>query len=223
MDVLGESLLVIENNAFSSCSSLTSITLPNTLVSIDYKAFALSGLTSINIPSSVAKIGTQAFSGCYDLKAITVDANNPSYCDIDGVLCNKTKQILYQYPNAKGSDYEIPNTITKIEEYAFSLCKDVESLTIPASVGSIEYRALEGCSNLKKITCLRTSPISANFAIFCPRTSPSKTPQEVRVSRAWMTTMNISTHSTTQIRRTVRDSSSAIQPPTQQCLKATSR
>lgn len=162
--VLGESLLVIENNAFSSCSSLKSITLPNTLVSIDYYAFARTGLTSINIPSSVAKIGTQAFSGCYDLKAITVDANNPSYCDIDGVLCNKTKQILYQYPNAKGSDYEIPNTITKIEEYAFSLCKDVESLTIPASVGSIEGRALEGCSNLKKITCLRTNPISANFA-----------------------------------------------------------
>lgn len=164
--VWGESLLVIENDAFSSCSSLTSITLPNTLVSIGYNAFAWSGLTSINIPSSVAKIGTEAFSGCYYLKAITVDANNPSYCDIDGVLCNKTKQILYQYPNAKGSDYEIQNTITKIEEYAFSGCKDVESLTIPASVGSIESTALAGCSNLKKITCLRTSPISADFAIY---------------------------------------------------------
>lgn len=161
--VWGESLLVIENNAFSSCSSLTSITLPNTLVSIDYNAFASTGLTSINIPSSVAKIGTQAFSGCYDLKAITVDANNPSCCDIDGVLCNKTKQILYQYPNAKGSDYEIPNTITKIEKYAIYDCKNLISLTIPASVSSIDSYAIGNCNSLKKITCLRTSPISVSF------------------------------------------------------------
>lgn len=163
--VLGESLLAIENNAFSSCSSLTSITLPNTLVSIDYSAFAYTGLTSIHIPSSVAKIENQAFYGCYDLKAITVDANNPSYCDIDGVLCNKTKQILYQYPNAKGSDYEIPNTIVKIDDYSFLGCKSLVSLLIPASVNSISGSAFGSCDNIKKITCLRTTPISADFAI----------------------------------------------------------
>lgn len=137
-------------------SSLYIVTIPEKIAveGVDYAVtsigdnafYNLSKLTSVTLSNSVKSIGKS------------------SYCDIDGVLCNKTKQILYQYPNAKGSDYEIPNTITKIEEYAFSLCKDVESLTIPASVGSIEYRALEGCSNLRKITCLRTNPISANFA-----------------------------------------------------------
>ena len=159
----GEAVQKIEDHAFDGCSNLGSITLPNTLVGIGDGAFSNTGLTSVKIPSSVAQIGTLAFN-CEALKAITVDINNPSFSDIDGVLCNKTKKILYHYPNAKGSDYEIPNTIVKIERYAIYNCKNLISVTIPASVSSIASKVFGYCNSLKKITCLRTSPISVGFS-----------------------------------------------------------
>ena len=59
------SVTSIGNSAFSDCSGLTSVTIPNSVTSIgDYTFWACSSLTSITIPNSVTSIGESAFSGC---------------------------------------------------------------------------------------------------------------------------------------------------------------
>ena len=63
----------IGDYAFSGCTGLASITIPNSVTSIEYNAFyGCSGLTSITIPNSVTSIGYNAFSGCSGLKSITI-------------------------------------------------------------------------------------------------------------------------------------------------------
>ena len=72
--VIPESILIndtkhsvtsIGNSAFSGCSGLTSVTIPNSVTSIGYGAFFnCSGLTSVTIPNSVTSIGESAFEGC---------------------------------------------------------------------------------------------------------------------------------------------------------------
>ncbi len=55
----------IGQSAFSGCSGLTSITIPNSVTYIGYEAFyGCTGLTSVTIPNSVTSIGNHAFSGC---------------------------------------------------------------------------------------------------------------------------------------------------------------
>ena len=67
------SVTSIGNHAFSHCSGLTSITIPNSVTSIGGFAFSgCFGLTSVTIGSGVTSIGDNAFDGCYGLTSITI-------------------------------------------------------------------------------------------------------------------------------------------------------
>ena len=64
-------------SAFSGCSGLTSVTIPNSVTSIGYSAFSgCSGLTSVTIPNSVTSIGEYAFNGCSGLTSVTIANEN---------------------------------------------------------------------------------------------------------------------------------------------------
>ncbi|WP_295156745.1 leucine-rich repeat domain-containing protein, partial [uncultured Ruminococcus sp.] len=95
-----EGVTTISFNAFSGCSSLTDVTLPNGLTRICRDAFSVCGsLEKINIPASVTSIEKAAFANCIKLKSIDVDEKNSNYSSDDGVLFNKDKTALLQYPS----------------------------------------------------------------------------------------------------------------------------
>ncbi len=138
-------------NAFWDCTSLTSATIPNSVISIGSYAFwDCTSLTSATIPNSVISIGSYAFWDCTSLTRIEVESGNPNYASSDGVLYSKNMTSLLQCPGAKTA-VDIPNSVTFIGYYAFYNCTSLASVTIPESVISIGWSAFEGCTSLASV------------------------------------------------------------------------
>jgi len=133
---------LVKTGEFSIPSSITSIG--------DYAFYGCTGLTSINIPQSVNTIGNVSFQGCTGL--INIDANNPNYASLDGLLYNKTMTTLIQCPLAKTGNLTIPSFVTSIGSNAFFSCSHLTTITIPSSVLSIGSGAFSNCTGLSNIT-----------------------------------------------------------------------
>jgi hypothetical protein len=148
------SVTSIENWAFSDCSSLTSVTIPNSVTSIGGGAFdGCTGLTSATIGSGVTNLGDWVFEKCSSLTTITVAADNTTYSSADGVLFNKDKTILIQYPVGNPrTEYTIPDGVIGFFGAAFKDCKTLTSVVIPTSVTGIVYSAFSGCTGLSSVT-----------------------------------------------------------------------
>ncbi len=151
--VIPGSVTSIRYLAFYDCDGLTSVTIPNSMTSIGLLAFYdCDGLTSVTIPDSVTSIGDRAFYRCRSLTNIAVSPGNTNYSSVDGVLFNKDQTTLLQCPAGKTGPYTIPNSVTFIEEFAFSYCDGLTSVTIPDSVTSIGHSAFSYCGGLTSVT-----------------------------------------------------------------------
>ena len=150
----GYPVTTIGEYAFCNCSSLSKITIPDSVISIGGSSFfGCFSLESITIPDSVTSIGGGIFRGCRSLVEIIVDANNKNYSSVDGVLFNKDKTTIVTYPSGKtSSTYAIPTSVTKIDNYAFCECDFLTAFTISNSVKSIGDGAFYHCDSITSVT-----------------------------------------------------------------------
>ena len=154
----------IGNSAFYGCTGLASVTISNGVISIGNDAFSdCISLVNVTIPNSVTNIGFGIFSGCTSLTAITVTTANSAYSSIDGVLYNRSKTTLIQYPGGKTGAFTIPNSVTYIRQSAFSDCSNLTSVTIPSSVTRIGEYVFRGCTNLTSITFEGSISLNTDF------------------------------------------------------------
>ncbi len=123
------SVTIIGNNAFQSCSNLTSVTIPNSITSIG--KFALrgcSGLTSVTIPNSVTTIGTNAFEGCTGLTSITIPEGVTKIGISAFLSCSNLTSVM------------LPSSVTTIGNFAFDGCSSLTSVYVsmetPVSISS---------------------------------------------------------------------------------------
>ncbi len=141
--------------AFDACNSLTSVVIPDSVATIERDAFYhCDMLTSVTIGVGVTTIGTEAFKYCNSLTSITVDEDNTAYSsDSSGVLFNKNKTVLVQYPMGKiNTSYTIPASVTTIGDRAFYLCSALTSITIHDGVTRIGSYAFGNCGKLINVS-----------------------------------------------------------------------
>ena len=147
------SVTAIGEFAFATCSNLTDISIAETVTQIGYGAFKeCVMLTSVRIPAYVREIGDYAFSVMSRMTSFEVDANNEYFSSLDGVLYNKDKTHLINYPlNKSGNKFEIPTSVISIGKEAFRECTTVNSVVFPPSLLRIENNAFHDCDNLESV------------------------------------------------------------------------
>ncbi len=150
---LPSALYGIGDLAFFFCEKLRSITLPSTVASIGNGAFYGCGaMTSVTIPSAATTVGMECFGACASLTAIDVEAANPNFASVGGVLFNKAKTLLIQYPAARAGAYVVPSSVATIGARAFVDGNGVTSVSIGPGVASIGPDAFSYCHGLSAIT-----------------------------------------------------------------------
>ncbi len=130
--------------------SNTSIVLrAGTLGIAGYAFSGCTGLKSITIPDSVTSIGEEAFAGCSGLTSITVAKGNTKYHSAGNCLIETESKTLIA--GCKNSIIPTDGSVTSIGEGAFYNCTGLTNVTIPDSVTSIGYEAFYNCTGLKSI------------------------------------------------------------------------
>ena len=175
-------LTIIGENDFYGCRCLTSVTIPNSVTSIEEWAFAgCMILKSIVIPANVNNMGNSfhAFHACVYMDQIIVDPENPVYDSRNGcnaIIETATNKLIAGCKNTQIPDgietigecafegrwtmkkMAIPESVTTIGFCAFNLCSGLTSITLPASVNSIEWGAFDNCNNLTTVRCNMETP-----------------------------------------------------------------
>ena len=135
----------IGSDAFSSCSGLTSVTIPNSVTSIGESAFSdCSGLTSVTIPNSVTSIGEGAFSSCTNLTSVTIGNSVTSIGHQAFMYCRGLTSVT------------IPNSVTSIGRMAFFDCSSLENINVDS--GNSNYSSIDGILYNKDATSLIKCP-----------------------------------------------------------------
>ena len=171
-----EGTRIICNYAFSDCSSLSNIVIPDSVTDIgDYVFFHCRSLSNIVIPDSVTDIGEGAFSDCRSLSNIVIP---DSVTDIGKSAfsgCSSLSNIVIPdsvtdigddafFHCSSLSNIVIPDSVTDIGEGAFLYCSSLSNIVIPNSVTDIGDYAFSYCSSLSNIVIPDSVTDIGNFA-----------------------------------------------------------
>ena len=172
---LSDSVKNIGESVFYYCDNLTEVTLGKDLKTMGYFAFRGCGnLFKIIVEGNIDTIGSSSFDytkvkelqigkevtlvkedfyGISTLERITVEKGNKNYISEDGVLYNKGKTKLIRYPESKTdiTEYEVPEGVESIGNYAFYYNQCITKVKLPESLKDIEEYAFFYCRNLEEL------------------------------------------------------------------------
>ena len=146
-------------------SSIISLDIPNSVTSLGDWAFADTPIESIAIPNSVTHIGVALLTACNSLTSIVVEEGNSNYDSRDNcnaIIEKSTNRLIATCPNtiipntvttiatrafqnSAITSIDIPNSVVRIEAYAFRWATQLNSMTIPNSVNYIGDSVFYSC------------------------------------------------------------------------------
>ena len=178
--VVPDTVVKIHNSGFRASGNLQIVTIGENVEKIDSLAFENSGIINVIIPDKVKYIGSRAFGYCNNLSDvkigsglkellvggietntflrcgklsnIEVNAENEKFSSEDGVLFNKSKTELIQYPVGKTDvEYIVPEGVIIIGDYSFLSCANLNNIKMQKGLKNIEEGAFKECISLDNV------------------------------------------------------------------------
>ena len=140
-DNISYKVTALEVRCFEFCSSLTSISLPASLISLGKDCFNdCDKLTNISLPYGLTSIGNGCFGGCSSLTSISLPSGITSLGESCFSSCSSLKSI------------SLPSSLISLGEYCFNNCSSLTSVSLPYGLTSIGNGCFGGCSSLTSIS-----------------------------------------------------------------------
>lgn len=143
----------IGKRSFFDCTTLTSVTIPNSVKIIGDKAFRqCSGLTSVTIGNSVSSIGIEAFGMCAALKEVHI-SDIAAWCNIDfsDSYANPVRLANLYLGDELVTDLQIPEGVSLIKLFAFEQVQGIISVKLPSTITHIDADAFYECTDIKDV------------------------------------------------------------------------
>lgn len=171
--ILPEGVQVIDDFAFSDCSTLKSVVLPSSLKKIGEGAFSeCSQLTDIRIPDDCEEIADWAFDKCSALKTVVLPDSLKKIGRSAFSNCNQL------------TDIRIPDSCEEIPDWAFGDCSSLKSVILPGSLKKIGAYSFSGCSQLTDIRIPEGCEEIADWAFYeCPALNTVELPISLKKIR----------------------------------------
>lgn len=163
----GSADMVIGENAFRGCNSLTEVVLSDNVVEIGAQAFGYcTNLTKFTLSANIIDFDPNIFKGT-NITDLSVSNNSGDYAAVNGVMFSKDMKTLLMYPKTlAASAYTVPAGVTAIAAYAFADNTDIAEVVLPAGLTTIDERAFSGCKNLKTINIPNTVESIGAYAFY---------------------------------------------------------
>ncbi len=168
---IGKSVRTIGNSAFCGNKNLSEVSIPDSVETVGFQAFRnCTNLMSVNIGSGVKTLSPDCFLDCEKLEEINLSKDNPYYTYVNDVIYNKdmtelalTQNTKYWYISEgviriqKGMSNEsveyvyLPDTVKEIDEFGFSGCAQLKSISLSSTLERIGLCGLDGCTSIEEI------------------------------------------------------------------------
>ena len=143
----------VGGQAFQDCATLTGVTIPSSVKSINFQAFqGCTALTDVTLPEGLKQIDFDTFEGCSSLTEVAIPSGIETIRFRAFKDCTSLKHM------------EIPQSVTTIEYMVFQGCTALTDVTLPDSLEEIDFDTFQGCTSLMSLTIPASVKAIGNYA-----------------------------------------------------------